>query len=331
MPRVSIGLPVYNGENFVAEGVRSILDQTYEDFELIISDNASTDATEEICRNFAARDSRVVYYRQARNLGCALNSNFVFGKASGEFFKWISHDDLHAPQFVQRCVETLDRDQGAIVCCPRGILIDETGAEIKMRRNAAGRNVYTTPAGEEMRIRPYDKYKRLDSPKPDVRFSDMILNTEWCLEIYGLMRTSVLAQTSLHGTYHGTDKRILAELTLLGRFALLDDVMLFYRQHPVQAKRYRASAVSRDLYLSGEAAPTWSRVPRIHNFRGYANAVRRAGLTGAERARCYAAIARWMIQPAKWKPLGLEAAQIAASLLKSRPSVKMSHGRSEVS
>src|ERR1043165_9639676 len=125
MAKVSIGLPVYNGANYLAESIDSILQQTYSDFELIISDNASTDATEELCRSYAARDGRVRYFRQKQNLGCALNSNFVFRQSTGEYFKWISHDDLHAPRFVERCVEVPDRDPSVSICCPKGVLIDE--------------------------------------------------------------------------------------------------------------------------------------------------------------------------------------------------------------
>ncbi len=78
MPAVSIGLPVYNGDNFLAEAIDSILRQTMEDFELIISDNASTDRTEEICREYAAGDSRIRYYRNESNLGAMANYNLVF-------------------------------------------------------------------------------------------------------------------------------------------------------------------------------------------------------------------------------------------------------------
>jgi len=319
MARVSIGLPVYNGENFVAESIQSILDQTYRDFELIISDNASTDRTQDICVELASRDPRIRYHRQARNLGCALNSNFVFHQAKGEYFKWISHDDLHAPQFVEKCVEVLDRDPDAVMCCPRGILIDETGREIRMY-SKAGRNLYQTASGEELEIRAYDPPKRLDVPEPHRRFRDMVLRTSWSLEIYGLVRTDVLRQTSLHGSYHGTDKRILAELALLGRIVAIDEPMLFYRQHPAQALRYRGSAVARDAYLSGGMKWSWTRFPGVSNLLGYSGAVGRSQLSAWQRAVCYGAIAQWLIQPAKWRGFVREAAQVAASTV--RPGVQ---------
>jgi glycosyltransferase involved in cell wall biosynthesis len=115
-PRVSIGLPVYNGERFLKDALDSILSQTYRDFELIISDNASSDHTEEICRRYAARDERVRYYRYDNNVGAARNFNRVFQLSRGEYFKWAAHDDICSPGFLQRCVKILDSDTAVVVC-----------------------------------------------------------------------------------------------------------------------------------------------------------------------------------------------------------------------
>src|SRR5262245_56159334 len=120
MPRVSVGLPVFNGKNYVRQSIESILAQTYEDFEFIISDNASTDSTADICREYAARDRRVRYVRQHVNCGLSRNANFVFEQSASEYFKWVSHDDIHAPIFLQRCVEALDQNRSAVAACPRG-------------------------------------------------------------------------------------------------------------------------------------------------------------------------------------------------------------------
>ena len=108
-PKVSIGLPVYNGEDFLAEALDSLLDQTYDDFELIISDNASTDSTADICTSYSAKDSRIRYLRSDVNLGAAVNYNLVFELATGEYFKWAAHDDICAPEFIGACVDILDR------------------------------------------------------------------------------------------------------------------------------------------------------------------------------------------------------------------------------
>ena len=127
-PRLSIGLPVYNGEKFLKEAIDSLLAQTFEDFELIISDNASTDKTEEICRAYAEKDQRIRYYRNDKNIGCARNFDRVFKLSSGEYFKWAAYDDLHAPDFIEKCVEVLDQDPTIILCHSQTYFIDEEGS-----------------------------------------------------------------------------------------------------------------------------------------------------------------------------------------------------------
>jgi glycosyltransferase involved in cell wall biosynthesis len=97
VPRVSIGLPVYNGQNYLRCALDSILQQDYTDFELIISDTASADASPGICQELARKDGRVRYYRNETNIGARGNYNRVFELARGEFFKWASHDDEFHP------------------------------------------------------------------------------------------------------------------------------------------------------------------------------------------------------------------------------------------
>ena len=96
VPRLSIGLPVYNGERYIGEAFEALLGQTYEDFELIVSDNASTDGTPEICLRYARQDRRVRYIRQERNIGLIPNHTFLIQQARGELYKCAAHDDLYA-------------------------------------------------------------------------------------------------------------------------------------------------------------------------------------------------------------------------------------------
>ena len=131
MPRVSIGMPVYNGANFLGQALESLLAQTYTDFELIISDNASSDATAEICRAFAGTDSRIRYTRTERTIGPAENHNRLVRMARGDYFRWAAHDDLCAPELLAKEVEVLDRDRSVVLVYPKTRIIDATGNTVE--------------------------------------------------------------------------------------------------------------------------------------------------------------------------------------------------------
>jgi glycosyltransferase involved in cell wall biosynthesis len=204
MPEVSIGLPVYNGARFLEAAIRSILTQTFTEFELIISDNASTDATCKICSRFAALDPRVRYIRNLANLGATKNFNKVFRLASGRYFKWAAHDDVIAPQFLERCVEVLRRDTEAVLCYPRVRFIDATDHFI---------NEYELPCGHAT------------SPEPQKRFSDVICTNHWCFQVFGLIRAESLVRTRLLGAHATADRVLLTELALLGRFREVPEPM----------------------------------------------------------------------------------------------------------
>ena len=113
LPQVSIGMPVYNGEKFIREALDSLLAQTFTDFELIISDNASMDGTEAICREYAERDQRIRYVRQAENRGPAANFRFVLDEAVGEYFMWAAADDVWTSRFIENCSQMLINDHSA--------------------------------------------------------------------------------------------------------------------------------------------------------------------------------------------------------------------------
>jgi len=150
-PLVSIGLPVYNGENFIREAIESILAQTFGDFELIIADNASPDNTEYICRSYAAADPRVHYYRNKENLGGAYNHNKVFSLAQGKYFKWAAHDDKIAPQYLQQCVDVLEKYPSVVLAYPATMVINAQGKCIRKYQN----ELELTQPGPHQRFRQF--------------------------------------------------------------------------------------------------------------------------------------------------------------------------------
>src|SRR6266567_2589360 len=129
-PLLSIGLFVFNGERFLGETLDSILNQTFTDFELIISDNASTDRTAEISQAYARRDSRIRYYRGEKNMGPGWNVRRVYELATGKYFKWAAADDLMEPDLLRRCVEVLESDPECVVAYARTMQVDENGTFI---------------------------------------------------------------------------------------------------------------------------------------------------------------------------------------------------------
>ena len=270
--RVSIGLPVYNGENYLKDALDSILAQTYTDFELIISDNASTDRTSEICQAYAAKDPRIRYYRTEKNLGAAWNFNHVFEISYGEYFKWAAHDDIIAPDYISKCVEVLDNDKSVILCNSRAKFIDKYGKIIA-----------------DYNISP----EKASSPKPQDRFGFLIFFDHWCFDVFGLIRSDDLRKTSLIRPYPGSDRALLAELGLIGRFYEIPDYLFFNREHTERSIRafpnIRLRAGWFDTSKEGKIAQ-----PRWGVFLQYFNSVNHFPMNLYDRACCYAHIGKWV-------------------------------------
>jgi glycosyltransferase involved in cell wall biosynthesis len=225
-PRVSIGLPVYNGERYVEETLDSLLTQTYEDFELIICDNDSHDRTEEICRAFAAKDRRIYYVRNSTNLGAAKNYRLTFELSSGEYFRWANCDDLFAPTSLERCVEVLDREQSTILVYPKTKLIDERGQIIS----------------------EYEDGLHLQSARASERFVQLCLRLGLVNAIYGLIRANGLKKTALIGNFFGADMVLLAELTLYGTFWEIPEFLFYRRLHSRAYSSYKSVDQRQEFY-----------------------------------------------------------------------------------
>ena len=208
-PRVSVGLPVRNGENFIAETLTCFLEQTFTDLEVVISDNASTDRTAEICAEFAARDPRVRYIRQPADIGAAENYNAVFEEARGELFTWTAHDDLRSPEWVARAVAALDASPESPVAIGEAWWMEADG----------------TPR------RPFTPEPDLTSPDPARRLRAAV-KTNPVRIIFGLFRASALHRVPRHEPYNGSDYGITGTIVLLGPVATADGARYFYRSHP---------------------------------------------------------------------------------------------------
>ena len=291
-PRVSVGMPVYNGERFVAQAVESILSQTFRDLELIISDNASTDATERICREYAARDMRVRYYRSEQNRGAAWNHNRVVELARGEYFKWQCHDDYCEPTFVEKCLASVDSDPSVVLCYPRFVRVDEQGKRLGVKNS-----------------------KVVGDAEPHERFRSLIYRRDSCEEIYGITRTAVIRKTALIGPYSNSDDTFLAELILQGRFHEVPEPLFFYRIHPAQSTSAYPSRSVRMAWFKPSAGAGFS-LPFLRLFAGYISLVWRSPLSWLEKARCYSSLVGWFWHFRYWLTEDLRA--VRASLLYGR-------------
>jgi glycosyltransferase involved in cell wall biosynthesis len=219
-PTVTVGLPVFNGERHLRAAIESILGQTFTDLELVVSDNASTDLTPEICREYARTDGRVRYERQATNVGARRNYEIVLSRGRGEYFKWSGHDDVLAPAFLERCAERLDDDPNAVLCGTGIEVIDDHGAWV-------GTGVPSIVAG---------------GPTPHERLRQFFAHPRAHQTIFGLIRRAPLATTGLFRSWFGADRALLIELALLGRLVRVDEPLFFHREHHGRSD-YAASTV----------------------------------------------------------------------------------------
>lgn len=207
---VAIGLPVYNGERYLEDTLRSVLNQTFDNFDLFIADNASTDRTEEICRDYAGRDSRIQYIRNPVNLGASKNYTVCFEPARSRYFRWQNADDPIEPTLIERCFEVLEADPGVVLAYGKTHIIDEKGE-----------------LTEE-----YDDNLELISESPSIRFKDCLRKLGLQNVIYGLIRRDSLAHTALLGNYLAADINLVGELSLYGKFQEIPVHLFNRRMHP---------------------------------------------------------------------------------------------------
>lgn len=287
VPRLTIGLPVYNGGRYLTESIDSLLDQTYDDFELIISDNASTDNTSEICRRYEKQDPRVRYFRQPRNIGAAPNHNFVARQSRAELFKWAAHDDLYAPELLSRCVEALDKYPEVVLAHAWTAHIDNSGTV----------------------TRTFEYPLATASSRAPERFRSLLF-CQGGDDYYGVMRARTVRCVAPQGSYHHADRTIVAEVGLYGPFYQVPSWLYFRREHPQQVEggwpeRAWPSARARCANMDPRRADRL-RHPSIRLYGeyvwAYVDALRRAPLSSPDRWECYRHLAHWLVTRARFRP-----------------------------
>lgn len=271
-PLVTVGMPAHNGARYVAEAIESILAQTCADLELVIADDASDDGTAEICRAYVARDSRVRYHRNPVRLGLAENHNRVVELARGRFFHWTGADDTHDPRFLERCLIALAAEPEAILAHTALQVIDEAGGTLGIREN---------------------RVLGSDSVEPARRLAGALFDSPWCSAMYGLFRTEALRRTSLMLPFHGSDRTLLVEAALLGRFAHVPEPLFHNREH---AERYTANAERWHTALQSASKPGAAALPLWRGALSWLRAIFRHVPGTADRLACLAQVARWLVR-----------------------------------
>ena len=226
MSKLSIGIPVFNGQEFLPELLDSLLAQTFRDFEILICDNASSDRTPQICCEYERRDSRIHYVRNQRNLGAVANFNRVFELSNAPLFKWAAHDDVYHMTYLDECVRLLEENRDIILAHTATAFIDEESELLpfehetgSFRDPKTGRRYWT------------DVPTIGDTPVATSRFWQVLTRARWGTHMFGVVRREILQQTSLLPNFAGSDRAMLAELALLGRFRCADKRLFLKRFH----------------------------------------------------------------------------------------------------
>lgn len=238
-PRVSIGMPVYNGEEFIREAIDSLLAQDFTDFELVISDNASQDATEEMCLKYQARDSRIRYIRHTENRGAPWNFAFVAREARGEYFMWAAHDDLWDPTYIRKCLATLEAHPQAVLCCTEDAVIERDGTPCAAWKN----------------------YKNIETlgMTPVQRIHELICRMGW-FALYGLIRREAVLKISLGLEVLGADVILLLELLLLGDCAKVPEhlfktrIVIPHKSHEDYHREFKLEVKAATAHFTDSAA-----------------------------------------------------------------------------
>lgn len=276
LPTVSVGMPVYNAENYLREALDSILSQTYSDFELIISDNGSTDSTATICREYAKRDERIIYHQNIKNLGAAWNFNRVVELARGKYFRWMSHDDVCSPTCFEECVNVLEEKPDVILCYSDTPLID-----------AQGNNIRTITADPE-----------LESESAFVRFGHSWRYPSQVI-VFGMVRLAEFKHTDLLGNFSSSDRVLAGQLALRGKLHGVHKDLFQYRSHSEQSTGTKYPTRKQRAAWFDPKNKDKVTFPHWRLLLEFSKAIWSAPATVLEKIYCFGSMIRWMARNRK--------------------------------
>lgn len=293
-PKISLGMPIYNGATFLRETLDSLLQQTFGDFELIISDNASTDETSDICRDYARRDPRIRYERLSENAGAIANFNRLPNLATGEYYKWVAADDLCMPRFLECTLQTIESNAEAVWVHSDFGKIDQHGNVLTVEDEAAEGLAHSSQANQPR--------MHHDSPQQHKRFLGVLLGTTWCADVYGLIRKSVLDKAFPMPTCYGAEKVLLGELALRGKYYQVPETLFYQRVH-ARTSGSMTTRAEQEAYMSPQKKRSRLSGTRLTLLRGYIRSIGNVPMSHSERLLCMLAILQYLTQLSKWPTL----------------------------
>lgn len=289
-PRLSIGVPVYNGADYITEAISSHLEQDFGDFELVVSDNCSDDATPDIVNEFVKSDSRVTYSRNDENIGGPANFNRLFRLTSAPLFRWAAADDRVEPGYLSRVIAMMDDDPSVVIGHSNALLIDpKSEPMLEMDRGFLGGDGFM----EAIKLSPPPGDERFHSTHPHQRIDAVINNNHRNFYIFGIMRRATMMQTHLHGAFYGGDRTLLVEMAMRGTFRKVDAPLFGSRSHAKNSGRNGLNFEE----LKQHGAKDLSFASMV--MKGYITGVRQAGVSRSDELKCLAVIAKKFKQPTR--------------------------------
>jgi glycosyltransferase involved in cell wall biosynthesis len=270
--RVSIGLPVYNGERFLSRAIESILAQDFGDFELIIADNASTDRSCDIAAEYALRDNRVTVHRSDINRGAAWNFNRCVHLAEGHYFKWAAHDDELDATCLTQFVRVLDEEPDIVLCFSRTLQINSDGIIVK----------------------ELPSWHAVDE-SPGRRASKVLLSMNHCTAMFGLTRREQLLRTQLEGSYGSSDRALMAQLALMGKLYEVPAFLFRNREHTERSGGAIVDRRRRNAFVDPTRNARWS-MPRWQLLLGYVHAFASAPVPVHTRVGGLSVLPQWILK-----------------------------------
>ena len=214
-PRISIGMPVYNGEKFIRKCIESVLQQTYKNFELIISDNASTDSTSKICEEYLRKDNRITFVRQNKNMGQNWNFNFLLEKANGEYFVWVAADTIILPGFIEKNIAVLESQDKTVGCISK-IKIEQTYVD-KFKKEKQILKKFG------LVYRPYDTLPITGNYMERIR--KYLKHFPWEMA-YSVYRTEALRESFVHDFFVGFDASLALNVLKHGEIQVINEFLI---------------------------------------------------------------------------------------------------------